>query len=272
MRSLGRVLYASISRPNVSITPAMYNAAFEHLKLEYVYASFDVKDPGEALRAMRALGIRGYSVSRPYKTQVISGLDDLDDTARAIGAVNVVENRSGRLVGHNTDWIGAVRALEALGPLPNGNAVVIGAGGAARAAVYGLKTRGADVIVLNRTESAASRLAAQLNVKVGAGLADRAAIEQADILVNATPVGARSSHDKHLIPSAWLRPGQRILDMVFEPVMTQLVVSAEDRGCQVARGVDMLVQQGAVAFEILTGEPAPVAVMLDALLDVVSPS
>jgi len=244
----------------------MYNAAFQELGLDFVYVSFEVADLVAAIAAMRALGIRGYSVSRPFKQDVIPLLDELDPTARAIGAVNIVENRDGRLIGYNSDWVGAVRAIQRYADLCGKRAAVLGAGGAGRAVAYGLKTHGAQVSLYNRTLEKAHAVAEELGLRFGGGLDELGEICQADVVVNATPVGCLSSLDKELLPAGALRPGQVVLDAVFQPLETDLLIKAERAGCTVVRGVEMLVHQGAVTFELFTGRTAPVETMLDALL------
>jgi shikimate dehydrogenase len=265
MAALCRKVYASISRPNVSIAPLMYNAAFRELGLDFVYVSFEVSDLAGAVHAMRALGICGYSVSLPFKREVISLIDELDPAARAVGAVNIVKNLDGILVGYNSDWIGATRAIEKHATIAGKRAAVLGAGGAGRAIAFGLKTENATVSIYNRTQEHARAVAGELGVGYGGGLDDWDAIGQADIVINATPVGGWLKSPGFAVPAGLLREGQVVMDAVFQPVETDLLRQAKDAGCIVVHGFEMLLQQGAVTFELFTGHPAPAETMLDAL-------
>jgi shikimate dehydrogenase len=241
-------------------SPAMHNAAFEALGLDAVYVAFDV--PPERLVAAvagaRALGVRQLAVSIPHKVAVMAHLDEVDAVARAIGAVNTVTARDGQLVGSNTDWIGAVRALERETRLAGKRAVVLGAGGTARAVVAGLRERGARVAVLNRTRERAEALARELGAQAAGSLADLARTEY-DVLVNATAVGLRS--DASPVAPEALRPGTLVLDAVYDPERTRLLRDAEERGARTVAGKWMLVYQAAAQLELWTGREAPIEVM-----------
>jgi shikimate dehydrogenase len=258
-RPLPATVCASISSPDLSVAPLMYNAAFRKLGLNFVYVSFDVSDLGAAVGGMRALNIRGYSVSRPFKESALPFLDEIHPTAKAIGAVNIISNEGGRLVGYNSDWLGAVKPLANVTSFAGRRAAVVGAGGAARAIAYGLKVNGARVYLYNRTSARLRRVAEELGVNVGGGLDALGELRGADIVVNATPEAA-------IVPGEVLRAGQTVLDAVFYPLDTKLIVAARAAGCSVIRGVEMLVHQGAVAFELFTGRAAPVETMFESLL------
>jgi shikimate dehydrogenase len=248
-----------------SLSPAMHNAAFAALGLDWAYVAFEVR-PGDvpaALAGARALGLGGLSVTIPHKGAVASEVDELSAAARAVGAVNtVVPLADGRLRGDNTDGAGFLASLADEGFDPRGRrCLVVGAGGAARAVVYALAQAGAaEVAVVNRSQDraeSAAALAASAG-RVGAP-ADAAA---ADLVVNATPLGLAGSDPRTLPPgSAHLGPGQLVVDLVPNPAETPFLVAARDRGARVAGGLGMLVHQGALAFELWTGRAAPVAVM-----------
>ncbi|MCZ6783332.1 MAG: shikimate dehydrogenase, partial [Proteobacteria bacterium] len=193
---------------------------------------------------------------------VMDHLDGVDETARQIGAVNTVTLREGALVGSNTDWLGAVRALERIrnrdGKLAGSRAVVLGAGGAARAVVYGLLERGARVTVLNRTEPRARALADSLGAEASGGLADLADLDH-DVLVNTTSVGLRE--DVSPVPAEALRSGTLVLDTVYDPPRTRLLQDAEARGAVTVGGKWMLVYQAAEQLQTWSGRDAPVDVM-----------
>jgi shikimate dehydrogenase len=241
-------------------SPAMHNAAFRALGIDAVYLAFDVP-PAElaaALAGLRALGARQVAISIPHKRAAMAHLDAVDETARRIGAVNTATLRSGRLVGSNTDWIGAVRALERETRLAGKRAVVLGAGGTARAVVAGLRERGARVAVLNRTRERAEALARELGAQAAGSLADLARTEY-DVLVNATAVGLRS--DASPVAPEALRPGTLVLDAVYDPERTRLLRDAEERGARTVAGKWMLVYQAAAQLELWTGREAPIEVM-----------
>jgi shikimate dehydrogenase len=240
----------------------MHNAAFDALGLDAVYVAFDVA-PAElpaAVAGARALGIRQLAVSIPHKEAMLALCDEVDATARRIGAVNTVTRRGDRLVGSNTDWLGAVRALERVTELAGRDAVVLGAGGAACAAVFGLLERGARVRVLNRTPERAKALAERLGATSG-GL-DELAHGPCDVLVNATSVGLRAEASP--IPAAAIARGSVVLDAVYDPPQTRLLRDAEARGARTVGGKWWLVHQAAEQLRDWTGKEAPLEVMADA--------
>src|SRR5262245_30230204 len=241
----------------------MHNAAFRALGLDAVYLAFDVPPAAlpAAVAGLRALRARQFAVSIPHKQAVMAELDAVDETARRIGAVNTATLREGRLVGSNTDWIGAVRALEREGPLAGRRAVVLGAGGTARAVVFGLRERGARVTVLNRTRDRAADLARELGAE-GAGGLEELAATGCDVLVNTTSVGLRS--DASPVAPEALRAGSLVLDAVYDPARTRLLRDAEKRGARVVPGKWMLVHQAAAQLELWTGREAPIDVMAEA--------
>ena len=185
-------LCGSIMAEPFSLGVRIHTAAYRELGLDYTFVCFGVENPELAVQAIRTLGIRGMSVSMPYKSAVMPFLDELDPAARAIGAVNTIDNRNGRLTGYNTDFIGAVRALQEATDL-NGQALaILGAGGAARAIAYGAQQAGAQVTLFNRSTERGRALAMDLGVNFGGSLRDFVATNFA-ILVNATSVGLSGS-------------------------------------------------------------------------------
>jgi shikimate dehydrogenase len=241
----------------------MHNAAFAALGLDAVYLAFDVRPEslGAALAGARALRARQLAVSLPHKEAVIPLLDEVDDTARRIGAVNTVTLREGLLVGSNTDWIGAVRALERETPLEGRDVVVLGAGGTARAVVWGAGRRGARVTVLNRSRVRAEKLAGELDAAVVGGLEDLPRLA-CDVLVNTTSVGLRSEESP--VPAAAIPPRAVVLDAVYDPPRTRFLRDAEARGARTIGGKWMLVHQAAEQIRLWSGREAPVDVMADA--------
>jgi shikimate dehydrogenase len=245
-----------------SLSPTIFNAAFAEVGLDWAFLAFEVPAgaTAAALDAARVLGLAGLSVTMPHKTETARLVDELSDSARALGAVNCVVRDGDRLVGHNTDGAGFVASLVGdAGFDPAGRrCVVLGAGGAARAVVLALAEAGAsEVIVVNRTpERAAST--ALLAPGVGRVGVVGDAVEAA-LVVNATSVGMGGAGCP--IDPALLGVGQLVADLVYHPVSTPLLRAATARGAGVLDGVGMLVRQGAVAFELWTAQPAPVAVM-----------
>jgi len=276
------VLCGSISARPSSFGVAMHNAAYKAAGLPFTYVAFGVENTREAVLAVRYLGLRGLGVSMPHKIAIMPYLDALDDTAARIGAVNTVVNDDGRLTGYNTDWLGAVRALQenlpekeatevatTRGGLAGKRAAVIGAGGAARAIVYGLVREQAQVTVYNRTADKGAQLAQDLGARFGGGLDELSALSDYDVLVNATSVGFHAPDESVVSPSA-LRAGQVVLDVVFIPPRTKLIREAEARGGVAVPGTRMLVHQAACQFELYTGQRAPFEVMEQALLETIS--
>jgi len=242
-------------------SPAMHNAAFEALGIDAVYLAFDVAPAAlaSAIGGARAFGVRQLALSIPHKEAVLALCDEVDETARRIGAVNTVTAAAdGRLVGSNTDWLGAVRALERATSLRDRDAVVLGAGGAGCAAVYGLLERGARVRVLNRHVDRAKALAERLGAHGSGGL-DELDRVPCDVLVNATRVGLReevSPVAAEAIPARAV-----VLDAVYDPPRTRLLRDAEARGAQVVEGKWWLVHQAAEQLATWTGREAPLDVM-----------
>jgi shikimate dehydrogenase len=241
----------------------MHEAAFRALGIDARFLAFDVPPErlGDAIRGARALGIRQLAVSLPHKQAVIPLLDQVDETARRIGAVNTVTLRGERLEGANTDWLGAVRALERSGKLAGCRAVVLGAGGTARAVVFGLLARGARVAVLNRTPARAEQLASELGAEQSGPLEALAGLS-CDVLVHTTSVGLRS--DESPVPAEALPAGARVLDAVYDPPETRLLREARLRGCETIGGKWMLVEQAAEQIRLWSGLEAPREVMASA--------
>jgi shikimate dehydrogenase len=247
---------------------AMHNAGYRALALPFTYVAFAIERTEEAVLAMRYLGIRGFGVSMPHKIEVMRYLDRLDETAREIGAVNAIVNDDGCLTGYNTDWTGAIGALEERTSLRAKRAVVVGAGGAARAVVYGLVRRGSDVTLYNRTPGKGRALAEALDVRFGGDLDALNAAANYDILVNATSVGFHAP-DHSLIPPSLLTEGAIVMDVVFVPPLSRLVRDARGRGCIAIPGTRMLVHQAAYQFQLYTGREAPLEAMEQALLETI---
>lgn len=251
-----------------SLSPAMHNAAFRALDLDWIYVACEVAPGGvgAAFAGARALGFGGLSVTIPHKAAALEAVDEATDAARAVGAVNtVVPTGDGRLRGDNTDGAGFLGSLADEGFDPTGRTcAVLGAGGAARAVVHALAAAGAlEIVVINRTPAHAEAAAALAGAAGRVGSA--ADVLRADLVVNATPLGlagrASTGADELPIDPELLGDRHLVVDLVPNPAVTPLMRAARVRGAAVAGGIGMLVHQGALAFELWTGRPAPVAVM-----------
>ncbi len=257
-------LYGIIGHPvRHSMSPAMHNAAFRYCGMNAVYLAFDVVDLKGAMGGVRALGVKGLSVTIPHKQAVIPLLDETDRVARRIGAVNTVVNQEGTLLGYNTDWVGAVKALEEVTPLEGKKVVVLGAGGAARAVCMGLEEAGAKVHIANRTVRRAADLAA-LSGASWSGL-DGLGEVHGDVLVNTTSVGMSPNEDEIPVDPRFLDRYPVVMDLVYSPLETRLLRMARANGAVVINGLRMLLLQALAQFELWTGRAAPVEVMERAL-------
>ncbi|MDX1934267.1 MAG: shikimate dehydrogenase [Capsulimonadales bacterium] len=261
-----------------SASPAMHNAAFADLGLDWVYVPFAVapKSVGQALEGVRALNIVGVNVTVPLKERVLPYLDSCSESARAIGSVNTIVHREGRLHGESTDGPGFLAALHHAGlPVrPQTRAVVLGAGGSARAVIRALLEAGAHVIVANRTPNRA----ADLVRAVTDGLPDphidltaleepalRNALENADLLVNTTSVGM-APHTEEVLPVPATLPGRLlVVDLIYNPIETRLLRQARESGCRTQNGIEMLVRQGAISFRHWTGREPSIDRMREAV-------
>lgn len=242
-----------------SLSPAIHNAAFEALDLDWIYLGFpvEIEDVESALRGLAAAGVRGLNVTMPHKIAAAAVVDRLEGDASVIGAVNTIELRSGELIGWNTDAEGFVRFLRLdLGFEPRGASVlVLGAGGAARAIVAGLAGAGAaSVTVAARDRSRADALKDLAGgarfASSGVGETAREA-SAADLIVNATPIG--EAGESPLVEAGQIRPQATVVDLVYHPPSTPLVSSARERGVEAHNGLGMLIHQAALSFEIWTG-------------------
>lgn len=258
-------LYGVIGNPIAhSMSPAMHNAAFREIGHNGVYLAFDVTDLKGMMAGIRALNIKGLSVTIPHKVTIIPLLDEVDALAEKIGAVNTIVHRDNKLYGTNTDCLGAVRALEEIGSLEQKRVLMIGAGGAARAIGFGVQYKGADLTILNIIKEEGETLAAELGVPYhpleAFGEMDY------DILVHATPVGMHPDTEKTPVPIDALKPDRIVMDIIYNPLETKLLAAAEDIGCRTIDGAAMFVYQGAAQFELWTGKEAPVVLMRDIVL------
>jgi 3-dehydroquinate dehydratase/shikimate dehydrogenase len=247
-----------------SLSPAIMNAAFRRENVNAVYLALHAKILKDLLTCVREIPIHGISVTMPYKEAIMPHLDNTDSHSAKIGACNtVVRAQDGKLYGFNTDAAGIVRPLEKrLSTLEKARILVIGAGGAARAAVFGLKERGSEVYILNRSAAPARKLAHQARARI----MKRADLKKAsfDVIINATPVGMGNTRESPLQDKEI--NARFVFDMVYDPAETRLLKLAKERGAQIIPGIEMFVHQAARQFEIWTGKPAPWDEMLRVVL------
>ena len=275
MRPTGTTRLAGVIGDPVrhSLSPALHNAGFAHLGLDWTYVAMEVPAGGGAgaVAAMRALGIDGLSVTMPLKAEVAAACDELSPAAAMLGAVNCVRRSGDRLIGENTDGVGLVNSLRRQADIEFAgmHSVVLGAGGAARAVVVALVSEGASVTIVNRslepamraaelgkTAASAAGIGSSMSVMVGAP----GAVRDADLVVNATPLGMGGTDPMPVAPEL-LHSGQVVVDLIYTPAVTPFLEAADEAGAQVLNGTGMLLFQAAEQFRMWTGRDAPVTAM-----------
>ena len=262
------VLCCSIARSIGGMGVKTHNAAFRHMNLNYTYVSFEPSGAKEAVDAMRALGIRGMGVTMPYKEEIMDYLDDMDGMSKEIGAVNTIVNEDGRLIGYNTDVYGAITALEDVTALNDRKVVVMGAGGGAKAVIYGLKQYTSDISLYNRDPERGRNTAERFKISyIGSPGLLHAGTEY-DILINCTSVGFKS--EDTLLTRERIRPNSVVMDIIFTPIETTLIKEARAAGCTTVSGVRMIMHQSYKQFEHYTGVPAPVEVYERVIMEICS--
>ena len=257
-----------------SLSPELHNTAFDALDLPFVYVAHDVQ-PGnvaKALDGIRVMGYRGLSVTIPHKIEAMQGVDEVHEIARGIGCINTVVNDNGRLVGYNSDGLGALGALRDAGTDPTGkNVLMLGSGGAARAiaitiaqeappkqmTILGVVMDELDLLVQDvRQQGAPDVTGGQLTESSLAG-----AIAKADILLHCSPIGMHPKEDDSLVPAEMFREPMVVFDAVYNPRRTRLLCDAQAAGCRTIEGIEMFLGQAYVQFELWTGRQAPRDVM-----------
>ena len=277
-------LFSIIGYPlSHALSPVIHNAAYEAMGLDARYEGWNTppEEVGAAIERMRANDDHlGMNVTVPHKQAVMQHLDEIEETAKAIGAVNTVEKHNGRLTGHNTDRSGYIRSLIEAGCAIKGKSVlIVGYGGAERAIAYGLAEAGATAIAIyGRRREGVSEALTQLRATspfpmgleaVGETERDlRMSVQAADIVVNTTPIGMLHSGTEGTspIPGPMLQPGQWVSDAVYNPLETELLRLARERGAHAVDGLGMLIYQAADAIKIWTGKDAPVGIMRSAAM------
>lgn len=253
-------IYGVIGHPLThSLSPIMHNAAFLEKGMNAIYLAFETKSLEDALKGMRALSIKGLSVTLPHKSSVIPLLDQVDDLAKQIGAVNTIVNDGGHLVGYNTDALGALGALQEKTEIFGKTCLILGAGGAARAIGYILKKNGVDLTLANRSRSHGEELADFLECPFIP--LEKARDVHVDLLIQTTSVGMYPHDHESIVSSDVLKPGMVIMDIVYNPIETKLLTTAKGQGCVTVNGLGMFIRQGAEQFRLWTGLEAPIETM-----------
>jgi shikimate dehydrogenase len=260
-----------------SLSPAIHNAAFRKLGLNFVYLAWQVETIGDAIKGLRALGnFRGASVTIPHKVAAIPFLDRVETTARRIGAINTIVAEKGELVGYNTDATGALRALREGGVELKGRAIVIlGSGGAARAIAFAVaaESQAEKLTLLGIDDLERATLAQEIRSQGALTVEDfpldetalRRALPDAQVLIHCTPMGMSPNADATCVPASLLHAGLSVMDIVYNPLETRLLKDAKRGGCKTIPGLEMFLNQAVTQFELWTSQPAPVDVMRQVL-------
>jgi len=241
-----------------SLSPLMHNAAFECCGVNAVFLAFETHDLEGCIRSVRALGIRGLSVTLPFKSEIIAYLDRLDSLAESIGAVNTVVNREGMLIGYNTDATGALRALSDIVDPRDKRCLILGAGGAARAIGFALKEQGCVLTIANRSRERGEALAQVLDASFV--LMDQVKGLETDILIQTTPVGMYPQVEQCPMNPESVR-AEVVMDIIYNPFRTELLKSFKRQGAKTIEGMRMFVCQGAEQFRLWTGLEPPIQTM-----------
>ncbi len=248
-----------------SMSVTMHNAAIQKLGLNYVYVAFKVfqNDLSSAINGLRAFNIKGSSITIPHKITAMKYLDKIEPMAKNIGAINTIKNENGILIGRNTDGEGFLKSIrEHDYDLKDKKIILFGAGGAARACAFYLAKEVAGITIINRTNDRMNDLILKLQSKYeipikGINISKsediKKEIENSDMLVNTTPVGMYPDGNESLVKQSWLHPELFVVDVIYSPIQTKLLQKASSIGCNVLPGVDMLVNQGIIAFKWWTG-------------------
>lgn len=241
-----------------SLSPAMHNAAYASAGLKFVMGAAHVTAENlvDAIKGVRALGVRGLAVTMPHKVTIMPLLDALVPTAEAIGAVNTVVLEDGKLTGFNTDWLGILRPLEQLTTLRGKSVALLGAGGAAQAALHACLSQGARVTMFNRSIERAQPIAQRFGVTVVA-LEEACNLSPFDVIINTTAVGMTPNVDQSPVPRSAIHKHHIVFETIYSPLKTKLIQFAEEIGAQTITGLQMFLEQGVAQFQLHTGVKAP---------------
>ena len=247
-------LYAIFGNPvQHSKSPVIHNAWFDQYKINAAYMAFKIKNIADAVKAVKILNIKGASVTIPFKKSVIDYLDMVDKNALNIGAVNTIVNKKGKLYGFNTDYKAAIEPLKPFG-IKNKTVCIIGAGGAASAVAYGINKEKGNLLIVNRSV----KKGRTLSLKYGGRFISMEDLKniydfKADIIINTTPVGMYPDVEDSPFLSRLLKSEMIVMDIIYNPVQTNLLINAKNKGCTIIDGLSMFMHQGAAQFKLWTG-------------------
>jgi shikimate dehydrogenase len=261
-----------------SLSPAIHNAAFEERNLNIRYVAFRVEDLPAAIAGVKGLNLLGLSVTIPHKVAILPQLDEVEETAQRIGSVNTVLHKDGKLIGYNSDGMGALKALEdAKIPLTGKSITILGSGGAARAIAFTLGKEAAlkEMILLGIDTKECGLLGEELQkvlpfpVTWGPLNLETLSrhIPDSHGLIHCTPVGMSPHTEESILDRQLLRSGQFVFDIVYNPLKTRLLQEAETVGCRIVQGVEMFIHQAVFQFELWTGQAAPVDRMRQVVME-----
>jgi shikimate dehydrogenase len=261
-----------------TMSPLMHNAALREQKLNYIYLAFNIHPDNLnlAVGGFRALNIIGINVTLPFKQKIMKYLDEIEPIAQKIGAINTIKNDDGYLIGKNTDAEGAMKALLDAGYSISGKKILLlGAGGVARALAYILAEEADKIVIANRTEKRAIKLAHELKKKFSTNIEGKnnsrsvlkSESKKTDILINTTSIGMHPNHQLSPIPVEFLHEDLIVFDVIYNPLKTKLIKQASKKGCKTLGGLDMLVNQGALAFEWWTNKKPNIGLMKNIIIE-----
>ncbi|MEK6949104.1 MAG: shikimate dehydrogenase [Nanoarchaeota archaeon] len=252
-----------------SMSKNMHNSCFKQKNLNYVYMPLKVAENElkKFMENFRKFNFKGASVTIPHKLEVMDYIDEVDEIAKSVGAVNILSNNSGKIIGSNSDCYGAMEALKEKTSLKNKRVLVIGAGGGARAIIYGLKKENAAVTLTNRTLDKAKSLANEFNIKYGKIENMKELIKNSEIIINTTSVGMKPGPDESIIKEEDLAENKIVMDIVYKPIETKMIKMARKAKCVAITGDRMLAYQALEPFKMWTGQDADFELMENALLE-----
>lgn len=264
-------IYGVIGNPiSKSMGYLIHNRAFQETASPDIYVPFLVENVEKYFRAFEPY-FNGLSVTMPFKESMFPLLDDIDSTAKKIGAINTVVRVNNRWKGYNTDCVGALKALESQVDLQGRNVLIVGAGGTAKAIGHGVKERGGNLtLTYHKNRERGEKLAADLDCKLIA--AHEIGACAVDVLINCSPVGMNPNVEATPVPAQYLKPGMVVLDAVYNPPQTRLLREAEKAGCKIISGVEFFIHQAAAQFELWTGAPAPADAMRKVMMAQLEPN
>ncbi len=246
-------LFAVLGNPiKHSKSPVIHNALFKEHKINATYLAFEVNDISKAVSAIKTLNIQGVSVTIPFKEQIIQYLDWIDDDAIKIGAVNTIVTKNGELHGYNTDYKAAISPLKPYG-IKGKNVCIIGAGGAAQAVAYGIYKEQGNMVIINRNPKKGENLAKKFDASfLPLNDVDQIETYDIDILINTTSIGMYPNVDNSSFPIQQLESNMIVMDIVYNPLVTNLLSNAKNLGCPIIDGLSMFIYQGAAQFKLWT--------------------